>query len=177
MADFRLRRYDPRDADAVWRLHERAMRAAGTDPADIPGTEDLRSVESAYLDAGGEFLVGVLDTGETLPETFDGVAVAIGGFLPSEAGHEDERTVPGAAQLHRMRVAPARQGEGYGRRLLATLETRAASAGFEVVIATTARRQRRATDFYRAAGYREVDRSTFGEYELLHFEKSLAGTA
>jgi GNAT superfamily N-acetyltransferase len=176
MADLRLRRYDPRDSDAVWQLHERAMRAAGTDPADIPGTEDLRTIEASYLDAGGDFIVGICEaesTAAALPDTFDGVLVTMGGFLPSEAGHDDERTVPGAAELHRMRTAPALQGQGVGRQLLAALERRARAAGFERALATTAHRQQRAVAFYRAADYREVDRSNFGEYELVHFEKLL----
>jgi len=180
MAALRLRQYDPRDCDAVWQLHERAMRAAGTDPSDIPGTDDLRTIGSTYLDGGGDFLVGVCEDELALeagtaspPETFDGTLVAMGGFLPSEAGHDDERTVAGAAELHRMRVAPDFQGRGYGRQLLGALERRAAAAGFEVALATTARRQKRAQEFYTAAGYRAVDRSTFGEYELVHFEKRL----
>jgi len=176
MTGLRLRRYDPRDSDAVWQLHERAMRAAGTDPSDIPGTDDLRTIESSYLDAGGDFVVGICDADSTaaaLPGTFDGPLVTMGGFLPSEVGHDDERTVPGAAELHRMRTAPALQGEGLGRRLLGALERRAAAAEFERVLATTAHRQRRAVEFYRAAGYREVDRTAFGEYELIHFEKAL----
>ncbi len=41
-----LRRLDSRDADAVWRLHEWAMRATGNDPSDIPGTSDLNNIET-----------------------------------------------------------------------------------------------------------------------------------
>lgn len=123
----RLRRYDPRDADAVWTLHEWAMREAGVDPSDIPGTEDLRDVSGSYLDTGGEFLVGVVDgdaSDERPPATVDERVVAMGGLLPNEARHADERSVPGAAELHRMRVAPTHQRRGYGRRLLVALEAR-----------------------------------------------------
>jgi len=172
-----LRQYDPRDESAVWTLHEWAMRAAGTDPDDVPGSDDLRHVEERYLD-GGEFLVGVvagLDTDDDhdWPVTFDGRLVAMGGLLPSENGHADERTVAGAAELHRMRVAPPTQGRGYGRELLAALETRAVELGYDRLLATTAERQTAATRFYPAAGYEAVDRSTHGEYELVHFEKGL----
>jgi len=152
------------------------MREAGTDPADIPGTDDLRAVGDRYLDTGGTFLIGVLPASaatQNCPRTVDGSVVAIGGFLPSEVGHDDERTVAGAAELHRMRVAPPLQGDGYGRQLLAALETHAADAGFSVAIATTAHRQGRARRLYTAAGYRAVDRSTLGEYDLIHFEKRL----
>jgi GNAT superfamily N-acetyltransferase len=178
-SDLTLRRYDTRDADAVWDLHEWAMRTAGTDPADVPGTDDLRRIEGHYLETGGAFLVGIGDAAgaeidAAVPETFDGPLVAMGGVLPSESGHDDERTVPGAGELHRMRVAPPLQGRGYGRDLLIALERRAADLGFETLLATTAARQEAAVQFYPAAGYREVDRSTHGEYELLHFEKTLS---
>ena len=179
-SDLALRRYDTRDADVVWELHEWAMRTAGTDPADVPGTDDLRQIERHYVETGGAFLVGVpegdgAEVDPAVPETFDGPLVAMGGFLPSESGHDDERTVPGAAELHRMRVAPPLQGRGYGRELLTALERRAADRGFEALLATTAARQEAAARFYPAAGYREVDRSTQGEYELRHFEKALSG--
>ena len=170
----RFRRYTPEDGEAVRTLHEWAMRDAGTDPEDIPGTEDLQEIERAYLDSGGDFVVGIAaENGDNLPATAEGGLAAMGGFMPSEEGHEDERRVPGAAELHRMRVAPPRQGEGYGRELLAELEARISDAEFDRIVATTAANQRRALSFYPAAGYREVDRSTFGEYELVHFEKEL----
>lgn len=169
-----FRRYDPRDGEAIRKLHEWAMRDAGTDPEDIPGTEDLEEIERAYLDSGGDFVVGITATGPAdVPRTFDGVLAAMGGFMPSEVGHEDERRVQGAAELHRMRVAPPLQGEGYGRALLAELEARISEGEFERIVATTAANQRRALSLYPAAGYREVDRSTFGEYELVHFEKPI----
>ncbi len=172
----RFRRYEPGDADAVWTLHERALADTGTDPADVPGTDDLRDVETAYLEVGGEFLVGLLSGGEaadSVPRVADGALAAMGGFLPNNAGHADERTVSEAAELHRMRVAPAHQREGYGRRLLAALERRARQEGFGRLLATTAARQRASTRFYPAEGYTETGRSAHDDYELIHFEKEL----
>ena len=72
-----------------------------------------------------------------------------------------------------MRVAPTHQRSGYGGRLLAALERRARTAGFDRLLATTAARQQGAVRFYPAAGYAETDRSTTGDYELVHFEKPL----
>jgi GNAT superfamily N-acetyltransferase len=184
--DLTLRPYDPRDAAAVWTLHEWALSDAGTDPAAVPGTDDLRRVESAYLDAGGAFLVGVVPTdapaGEREsddrfdrrpPETFDGRLVAMGGSVPTESGRAEERAVDDAVELHRMRVAPTHQRRGYGRAVLYALEDEARDAGFGRVLATTARRQQSAVAFYPSEGYREVGRSSAGEYELIHFEKEL----
>lgn len=175
-ASLALRPYQPGDADAVWRLHELAIRDAGTDPDDIPGTDDLRNVRAAYVESGGGFFVGTVPAATTppgVPHVEDGALVAMGGFLPSEAGHDDERTVAGAAELHRMRVAPSHQRRGFGRRLLRRLEDAVAAAGYDPVLATTARRQAAAVEFYRAEGYTTTGRSQSGEYELLHFEKHL----
>lgn len=173
-----FREYDPVDTESVLALNEWALRDVGIDPADVPGHEDLQRVEKTYLESGGGFVVGVAQDGvdgtwrERL-ETRDGYLVAMGGFLPNEAGHDDERTVTGAAELHRMRVAPPLQGRGYGTALLSELERRIVQAGFDVVLATTATRQHRATEFYPTRGYRAVDTSEYGEYELVHFEKTL----
>ena len=168
-----FRSYDERDADAVWRLHECAIRATGNDPSDIPGTSDLQNIGTQYFDTGGAFLVGVVPAVDDLPETFDGGLAAMGGFLPNDVGHADERTVPGAAELHRMRVAPSRQRRGYGHSLLRKLEQQVAERGYEVLLATTSQSQPAAVAFYRDEGYQEVGRSTQGEYELVHFEKRL----
>ncbi|OYR49285.1 GNAT family N-acetyltransferase [Halorubrum sp. Eb13] len=203
-AGLRLRTYDPRDEAAVWALHEWALRDAGVDPTDVPGTDDLSAVEASYLEAGGEFVVGVVDatdpsdgpaaptnglTGpadsstdaaadaaeasETGLATRDGTLAAMGGYLPNRAGHGEERDRPGAAELHRMRVAPPYQRRGYGRALLRELERRAAAADFGTLLATTSTRQAAALEFYRAHGYEEAARSVAGAYELVHFEKEL----
>ncbi|ELZ57424.1 MULTISPECIES: GNAT family N-acetyltransferase [Halorubrum] len=167
------------------------MRETGVDPSDIPGTDDLRSIRTVYLDSGGAFIVGVLDsvsdadsrelletnTLETSEvdalATHDGTVVAMGGFMPNSAGHADERDRPGAAELHRMRVAPPFQRQGLGRELITELERRATAAGFESLLATTSTRQSAALSFYPDRGYEEVERSAAGEYELVHYEKSL----
>ena len=175
MTELNFRQYRPTDADPVWHLHEWALEEAGTDPADLPGVEDLRAIEATYLD-DGDFVVGVgteARRDEQFLRTDDGVVVAMGGFLPSEVGHEDERTIAGAAELHRMRVAPTQQGSGHGRALLKTLERRAAAAGFDRLLATTAARQAAAVGLYESAGYDRVGTSDYGEYELRHFEKQL----
>ena len=174
--DLQLRRCRSADVEAVLELDEWALREAGTDPADVPGSGDLRELPASYREAGGEFVVGTLPEAADdtrLPALADGHLVAAGGFRPTDAGYEDERAVEGAAELHRMRVAPPHQGRGYGRELLSELERLARAAGFRLLLATTAVRQRSAVEFYPAAGYREVGRSTYGNYDLVHFEKEI----
>ena len=176
--DVQFRRFEPGDTDALLALDEWALREAGTDPEDVPGSDDLLSVSESYLDADGDFVLGTVpavevpdDADRTPPESGDGYIVAMGGYLPTEVGYEDERSVPDAAELHRMRVAPTHQRRGYGRALLDELERRATAAGFDLLVATTAMRQESAVRFYRSNGYTEVDRSEYGEYDLVHFEK------
>ena len=157
----RLRRYRPGDGSAVRAVHERALRDAGTDPADVPGNDDLRRVESAYLGSGGEFLVVDCGTSE------EPMVVATGGYRPAggDAG-------TGTVELFRMAVLPGRQGEGHGARVLSGLERRARERGVERVVLSTAARQGSA-GFYAAHGYRETGREPYGEYELIGFEKHL----
>lgn len=152
----RLRRATDADADALVALHERALRDAGTDPADVPGNDDLRRVGATFLDVGGEFL--------TLTDG-DGI-VAMGGYRPV-----DDRTV----ELFRIAVAPERQREGLGDRLVDSLERRARADGYERVTLETVVEQVAAAAFYPARGYEETDRgpTESGNYTLLTFEKSL----
>lgn len=179
-----LRAYDPRDDDAIQALHQWAIAETGVDPADIPGTEDLQQIQASYLEPGGGFVVGTVPTSHrpdstpaeqklTKLTTYDGTLVAMGGYLPNEVGHSDERDRPGAAELHRMRVAPPYQRHGFGRQLLDELEHRAATAGFELLLATTSTRQPAALEFYPEHGYEQVATSAVDSYELVHFEKEL----
>lgn len=184
-----LRTYDTRDDAAIWALHEWAIRETGVNPADVPGTADLRTVETSYLETGGTFVVGTVGgeqpqddrsdvsggSAHTVSDlaTDDGLLVAMGGILPNQAGHSDERDRPGAAELHRMRVAPTHQRRGYGEQILSELERRAAATGFGTLLATTSTRQAAALEFYPEQGYERTGTSTAGSYELVHFEKEL----
>jgi GNAT superfamily N-acetyltransferase len=148
-----VRRYEPGDQPAVRDVFERAMRDAGTDPADIPGTRDLEWIDAAYVETGGEFLV--VEVGDEV--------VAIGGLV-----------VDGdVAELFRIAVDPAHQREGHGSRLLAALEDAARGRGAERVVLTTASRQDSAVSFYRRHGYEGTGTDRDGEYRLRHFAKRL----
>jgi GNAT superfamily N-acetyltransferase len=148
-----IRQYRPGDHDAVLSLHERALAETGTDPDDVPGTADLDAIPETYLAAGGEFLVAERE----------GAIVGMGGLkVDGDSG-----------ELFRMRVDPAIQRSAIGSRLLAALEAAARERGVKRLRAETARRQTAATQFYPANGYRERGRSTYGDYELIRFEKRL----
>ncbi|WP_255198074.1 GNAT family N-acetyltransferase [Halorarius litoreus] len=152
----RLRRATNADAASLVALHERALRDAGTDPADVPGNDDLQAVEQTFLDVGGEFLV--LEDGDD--------AVAMGGYRPV-----DDDTV----ELFRIAVTPERQRQGLGRRIVDTLERRARVHEYERVVLETVVEQTAAAEFYPARGYEETYRGATesGNYTLLRFEKAL----
>ncbi|HWG23844.1 bifunctional helix-turn-helix transcriptional regulator/GNAT family N-acetyltransferase [Actinospica sp.] len=77
------------------------------------------------------------------------------------------------AHIKRMWVDRSARGLGLGRRLLAELETQAASHGVSVLRLDTNRVLTEAIAMYRAAGYREVDRFNEETYANHWFEKVL----
>jgi ribosomal protein S18 acetylase RimI-like enzyme len=149
----------------VWELHEEVMRDADAlaDPDSaitdaLPDGEeldaDLDAIEEEYLESGGEFLVGEVA----------GEVVAMGAFRPV-----DDETV----EITRMRVAPDHQRRGYGRRMLDALEAEARERGYAAFELDTLARQAAARGLYEASGYRETERRTIGEYEVLFYRKSV----
>lgn len=149
-----LRRFAETDATAVWNLHNLALRQDGGHPGNGRWDVDLRSISSAYLDDGGEFLVGVLDRR----------VVAIGAL---------RHLTDSAAEITRMRVHPGFQRRGFGRLVLERLEQRAGELGFTKLRLDTTVAQAAAQALYRSAGYREVGRGQNGGFDVIFFEKRL----
>jgi ribosomal protein S18 acetylase RimI-like enzyme len=154
MADLRVRRYERRDKEAVWRVHERAFRAAL--PEFSPAVDrDLRDVPDAYL-ADGEFLVGERA----------GELVACGGFLP---------VGDGAVELKRLRVLPNCWRRGYGRALVRELERRARERDYQRAVLDTSEHLEAAQALYRSLGYEEAgtEHHEPWDVQLQHFSKEL----
>ena len=138
--DLTIRRYRDADAERVWEIHEAALRASPIAfVEDAPADEDITEITAAYLDPGGEFLVGVTE----------GALVAMGGFQP----RADD-----VAKIRRMRVHPEYQRRGYGKRMLRALEGRAEDRGFERVVLDTNEQLSAARKLYENAGYEETRR-------------------
>jgi GNAT superfamily N-acetyltransferase len=78
----------------------------------------------------------------------DPAAVGCGGVRRAE---------PGVGELKRMYVAPAHRGRGVGRAVLAALEDRARTIGYERLILETGVRQPEAVALYRATGYEQIE--------------------
>ncbi len=149
-----IRRYEDVDRDAVWALHNLALAASGAHAGNGPWDNDLHDIANAYLAAGGEFLVGLLD----------GRLVAMGAL---------RRTAPDRAEIKRMRVHPAFQRRGLGRRLLHRLQERALELGYRTLVLDTTVRQLAAQALYRDEGYSETGRGRAGAFELVFFEKQI----
>ena len=162
----RFRRYDPSDGVAVAALAEWAMRDAGTDPTDIPGHADVNRVETAYLDAGGEFVVGLRDPEDEAAddwnprdqesfETGDGLVVATGGYLPDDGREAEAESAHGSG-----REAAAESAHGSGREAAAEA---AAGDGREAAAETAASDGRETEAETAASDGREAEAETAGE--------------
>jgi len=149
----RIRRYEPGDREAVWRLHNEALDEVGAHLGNGAWDDDLHEIEGAYLGAGGEFLVGVLD----------GRVVAMGAL---------RRISSGSAEIKRMRVEPALQGRGHGQALLDALHRRAADLGYSTLRLDTTVHQRAARRLYEGNGYRELRRGRIGPFDCVFYERN-----
>jgi len=118
---------------------------------DIYGGPDSSPMESEEFTAPlGTFFVGYVGADP----------VAMGGWRLHAViqGWPSRRP----AEFRRMFVHPAQRGRGFARRLLATLEASARSAGMDSAVLETGLPQVAAVRFYRAAGYVDIPR--FGHY-------------
>lgn len=149
-----VRRFEERDAAAVWRLHEDGLRQMNAHAGHGPWDDDLRSVRASYLDSNGEFLVGVIE----------GEVVAMGAL---------RRVSATVAEVKRMRVDISFQRQGFGRAILRRLEKRARELGYRTLRLDTTVTQVPAQHLYRSSGYAEVGRTHLGGQELILFERQL----
>lgn len=165
---FRTRPFRPSDADAVWVVHEAALRASKLPFVDDPDTDrDLRAPCAYYGDGDATLLVGI-DTepdGEAPADrsVADGELVALAAADPV-----DDTTV----EFRRLRVAPGHRRQGYARRLLDDLRARTTSEGFEAVVLRTDRRLTAARALYESRGYRRTDDGAEGRCEI-EYRRSL----
>lgn len=155
MTSLRIRRYQHADHDAVWNLHNLALREVGAHAGNGPWDDDLHEIHRIYLEDRGEFLVGLVDD----------EVVAMGALRRSDARR---------AQITRMRVHPRFQRRGFGHLILGRLEDRGRELGYETFHLDTTVEQEAAQAFYRAHGYAETGRTSLGPFRVILFEKRLS---
>ena len=153
--EMRIRPFRPADARAVWDLHNRALHQVGAHAGNGPWDQDLRDVPKAYQQAGGAFLVGVID----------GKIVAMGGLR-----RRDRAT----AELTRMRVEPTLQRRGLGQAMLDALTARAGQLGFTRLVLETTTGQLAAQGLYEKNGFARAGQSRLGPFDVLHYAKDIA---
>ncbi len=151
---FTLRRYTPADREAVEALHVHAIQLVGAYLGRGPWDDDVYAIEEAYLNNGGEFLIG----------EWDGTFVAMGAF---------RRTGPERAEIKRMRVHPDYQGRGFGQIVLSELEARARVMGYKTLHLDTGIMQIAAQKLYEKNGYHRVGGDVYQGVEVILYEKSL----
>jgi len=150
-----IRRYHCSDLEAVWALHRICLAQVGLVAGDgVYYEDDFPRIHEVYFANRGEFLVG--EDGPRL--------VAMGGLR-----RIDDTTV----EMCRLRVHPEFQRRGYGARMLAELETRAAGLGYRVLRGDTTLNQRAALALYAKYGWREIERRTVGGLTVVYLEKPL----
>jgi len=101
-----IRRYERHDQRAVLGLHRDGLEHMGADAGPGPWDVDLDDVERSYLNAGGDFIVGLISE----------VVVAMGAL---------RRVTDTTADLKRLRVKRELQGKGVGERIARVLIERA----------------------------------------------------
>lgn len=149
--EFDIRRSVPADAERVLTVYELALRSDGWEFADAPSpdgavTDDFLGLTDEYLDAGGDFLVGV-EHGEV---------IATGGFRPRDVS---------TAEIRKMAVHPDHQRRGYGERILVELEARAERRGFTRLVLETFERLTSARRLYEKHGYEVTNREPDHEFD------------
>lgn len=164
-----VREYRPADHDRVVQLHVEPMEGVDAFVADDELDADLVDVESAYLDRGGDFLVG----------EFDGRIVAMGAYKPPSEYFTQflDELAEESAEITRMRVDAEYQSRGFGERIYDELERRTRADGFEELVLDTTRGQAAARGLYEKKNFREVTRADVefnGEqFTMLIYKKSL----
>jgi GNAT superfamily N-acetyltransferase len=161
-----IRAYTAADHDAVWALHNLALRAANAHGGNGPWDDDLHQIEAHYTANRGTFLVGLIA----------GEIVAMGALRPMALGGGAPFKAI-TAEIKRMRVHPARQRRGYGSAILRALEARARELGYTRLCLDTTTRQAAAQRFYERHGYQVYGHKTWSEFDLLLYAKDLAADA
>ena len=154
-SEFTVRQYEPADEEAVVELHEQRTWDVEHSEPEHEVYADLDDIEGTYLDAGGEFLVGLED----------GHLVATGGI---------ERVDDETVVLKRLRVDPAYQRNGYGNTLLEELEARAVEAGYAEMIIDETGMNTTAQAFLEDHGFEVTETTVHLGTELLSYSKPLA---
>jgi ribosomal protein S18 acetylase RimI-like enzyme len=147
-----IRPYQDSDKDAVIALHVEALKATGAYVGSGAWDADLADIRKSYVENGGCFLVS----------TLEGKVIGMGALRKV-----DDKT----AEIKRMRVDPAHQGRGIGKKILSGLEETAQQLGYRRLVLDTAVVLAAAQKLYEKAGYQVFDRGVLGGLDTLYYQK------
>ena len=150
-----LRRFENKDKEAVYDLHIKALKHAGTfierPNLRTEWDKDLQDIEGVYINNKGEFFI----------VTVDGKVVGMGAL------RKVDETI---AEIKRMRVEPSLQGKGMGKLILDKLIERARELGYKKLILDVAEKQEPARHLYETRGFKEFKRGQLGGQETIYYE-------
>ena len=153
-----LRRFEKKDGKAVYDLHIKALKHAGTfietPSLRLEWDKDWKDIEGVYLNSGGDFFV------VTVNEKIIGM-----GALRKI----DETT----AEIKRMRVEPTLQGRGIGKQILDKLIERARELEYKKLILDVAEKQKTAQHLYETRGFVEWKRGQLEGQETIWYQKEI----
>lgn len=149
----RIRHYEPRDSDDVWRLHREGVEQTASEyPAAMKGYEDdLRSIEETYLSDSSKF--SVIEA----PEGLVGMAAIF-------------RINAKTGRLRRMRVTEAWRRRGLAQALLDMAAEFCRESGYERVILDTTEQQTAAHKLYEGSGFARTGERVIGPYRMFDYE-------
>lgn len=155
-AGLRIRRYEPGDHDAVWRLHREGLEQTTPQYAEaLPGYEDdLGDIEGRYLGGGRNFWV------VEGPGGLAGMAAIM-------------RADGDTGRLRRMRVTESWRRRGVASALLDTAIDFCRDAGYRRLILDTTEQQTAAHALYERAGFVRTGERTLGPFRVFDYTKDL----
>jgi GNAT superfamily N-acetyltransferase len=152
----RIRRYEARDQDVIWELHEEGLRDTGTLLGEYRRDlhPDLSDIQRWYEQSGGGFWIAEAEDRQI-------------GMVGVE--RVDEET----ARLRQMRVTARWRKQGVGRLLLETVEGFGLDNGYHRLILDTNALQTDAHRLYEAVGFTRTGERTIGPRRVFDYAKEL----
>jgi len=153
----RIRCYEARDHDDVWRLHLEGVQQTGLEYRDAAKgyEDDLHSIDETYLSAGCNFWV---------IEAPDGLAAI------AAIARVDAKT----GRLRRMRVTEAWRRRGLAKALLDTAVEFCRESGYDRVILDTTKQQPAAHKLYEGYGFALTGERMVGSFLVFDYELRIA---
>lgn len=153
----RIRAYEPRDYDDVWRLHREGVARTRDEYVEVlkAGYEaDLHAIEETYLREGAFWIV----------EADDSTLIGMAAIQPIDAT---------TGRLRRMRVTPSWRGRGVGQALVDTAVEHCRDRGYTKLILDTTEQQIEGQRLYERNGFVKTGERMLGTFRVFDYEREL----